>query len=93
MCFLLIISFLFFSDPDCSCNVVGSIFDFNGCVIDPANPPPEGYKCGCQHFGVACRGKVVRCQRIHDYGCSGCSKRECCTDDVTFGDCNGYNHI
>ena len=79
--------------PDCSCNVVGSIFNFDGCVIDPAYPPPEGYKCNCQHFGVACRGKAVRCQRIHDYGCSGCSKRECCSAEGWFGDCNGYNHI
>jgi len=79
--------------PDCSCNVVGSIFDFNGCVIDPANPPPEGYKCNCQHFGVACRGKAVRCQRIHDYGCSGCSRRECCSAEGVLGDCNGYDHI
>jgi len=70
------------SSVDCGCSITSP---FGDCFIDPEERPPKGYKCRCSSYGFGCRGTAVKCPNPHDYGCSGCARRECC-----IGSCGGY---
>ena len=83
--------FIHFEDQECGCYRVGDVDETQGCAIDPAKPPPKGYKCNCQHKGFLCEGKAIPCESIDEYGCSGCAEKECCSNEGLHGDCNGYD--
>jgi len=70
------------SSVDCGCSITSP---FGDCFIDPEERPPKGYKCRCSSYGLGCRGTAVKCPNPHDFGCSGCARRECC-----IGSCGGY---
>ena len=79
----------------CGCEAMG-IEGNAGCVINPQEPPPPGYKCNCnrsQFRPVHCSGELEACDSPNDYGCSGCSEKECCSDAGPNGDCHGYMGI
>ena len=73
----------------CSC-----IRTNRGCKINPAQPPPNGYKCNCKEknerwsisFRKVCHGEAQICPSYNDYGCNGCKEKECCK-----GNCGGHH--
>ena len=82
----------FFKIVDCGCNLWFKIDNTFGCYIDPAEPPPKGYKCNCKYF-LNCFGDAEPCDEseLDDPACSGCFTEECCTESGPLGNCNGYN--
>lgn len=82
----------FFKIVDCGCNLWFKIDNTFGCYIDPAEPPPKGYKCNCKYF-LSCFGDPEPCNEseLDDPACSGCFTEECCTESGPLGNCNGYN--
>ena len=73
----------------CDCKTAGLA---PGCFIDPKEPPPIGYKCNCKYVGGIewCYGELEKCDSREEHGCSGCSKRQCCSDKGPLGNCYGY---
>ena len=82
--------FVFIKGASCGCSGGGPLSDLKGCIIDHDEPPPPGYKCECNKNDYilfsSCVGHAKQCSSVNDYGCSGCTGRECC-----IGNCLGYD--